>query len=284
MNAHFIDIDTILTSNQRAWIVSKDNPRFPLLKIEIHEFNLYKSGIFKSQGNRIDFNGSIFYLPESFMNKIKTICRKNKIDISNLSISMQEFMDPDKISESNFEIDLDIFQGIINTSDKIYLIAAKNKENGYEKILKKINEKIGDIGLQITDIYYLSETFYKRQDDEISYLKVKILLQHLIGYKTDDNKFTNIEVSEFNTVYYYDNDYKPLNLSLKINEVLENFLLNSDETSSKIIKNKIKSNEKVLCVREITPNKGQKMIERNILLLTSNLIKSFENFKNNYDN
>jgi hypothetical protein len=278
MNAHFIDIDTILVSDQKAWIVSKDNPKNPLIKIEIHEFNLYKSGIYKSQGNKLNFNGSIFYLPEIFMNKLKTICRKNKLDISNLSISMQEFMDSERISESHFEIDMDPFQSIINTDDKIYLIASKNKENGYEKILKKLDEKIQEIGLQISDVYYLSETFYNRQDDEISYLKVKILLQHLIGYKTTGNQFTNEEISEFDTIYYYDNDYKPINLSHKINEVLEKFLVNSNDIS-KVIKDKVRDVEKRLCVREVTPNKSQKIIEKNIILKTSNIIKSFENFK-----
>lgn len=279
MKAHFIDIDTILNSDQKAWVVSKENPRIPLLKMEIHEFNLYKSGIFKSQGNKLNFNGNIFYLPEDFMDKVKSVCRKNKLDISNLSISMVEFMDSDKIEEANFEINLDPFQSIINTDDKIYLIASKNKKNGYEKILKKLDEKIQNIGLQISDVYYLSETFYNRQDDEISYLKVKILLQHLIGYKTSNNAFTNEEISEFNTIYYYDNDYKPINLAHKANEVLEKFLINSDEITSKIIKSKVKDTEKRLSVREVTPNKNQKVIEKDIILQVSNIIKSFENFK-----
>ena len=107
MNAHFIDIDVILKSDQKAWIVSKEDPKNPILKMETWEFNLFKSGIYKSQNNKIDFNGSIFYLPTDYMEKLKHICRKNKLDISNLAISMREFIDPEKINETKFEIDND---------------------------------------------------------------------------------------------------------------------------------------------------------------------------------
>lgn len=279
MNAHFIDIDVILKTEQKIWIVSKENPKTPIIKMESWEFNIFKSGIYKSQNNKIDFNGTNFYLPNDFMDKLKVICRKNKIDISNLAISMREFIDPELIKDLKFEIDMTIFQEIINKPDEIYLIATKNNKNNYSKIIDKINEKCNEIGLKIENTYYLSETFYNRMDDEISYLKSKILIQHLIGYKTSGNVFTNIEVSEFDNIYYYDIDYKPINLSTKINEVIEKLLISTDELQSNLIKNKIRNIEKRLIVREVTTNRSEKFIEKIVPIKLSNIIKSFENFK-----
>lgn len=279
MNAHFIDLDTIIISDQKSWVVSKENPKNPLLRIENWEFNLFKSGIYKDQNNKIDFNGSTFYVSDDFMERLKNVCRKHKVDIGNLAISMIEFIDPEKIEESNFELDMSIFNPIVNKPDHIYFFASKNKENGYGKIAKKLTEKMLDLGLQITDIYYLSETFYNRMDDEISYQKIKILLQYLVGHKTEGNCFTDQEITEYENIYYYDQDYKPLNLAEKINEVLEKFLINSDEIQSKVIKSNLRNVEKKLIIREVTPNKGGKFIEKIITLQPSNVIKSFENFK-----
>mgnify|MGYP000229810563 CR=1 FL=1 len=51
-------------------------------------------------------------------------------------------------------------------------------------------EELKDIGLTIKNIYYLSETFFNNDEDEIAYTKNKIILQHLIGLKLDGNKFS----------------------------------------------------------------------------------------------
>ena len=34
MNAHFIDLDIIIQTESKPWIVSKDKPNFPILKME----------------------------------------------------------------------------------------------------------------------------------------------------------------------------------------------------------------------------------------------------------
>ena len=45
MNAHFFDLNTLITINSKVWIVENTNPNTPLLRISKHEFNLIKKRI-----------------------------------------------------------------------------------------------------------------------------------------------------------------------------------------------------------------------------------------------
>ena len=71
MKAHFFDLDTILVTNAKVWIVDKTIPNIPILKINQSEFNLIKSGVFKHQGNKINFAGHEYCLPTDLFEKLK---------------------------------------------------------------------------------------------------------------------------------------------------------------------------------------------------------------------
>ena len=280
MNAHFIDIDIILNTDSKPWIIDKSNPNIPLMKMETSDFDLFKSGILRSQNNKISFNGKDFWLSNDFMNKLKIKSKKNKFDISNLGISMQEFLNPDVIDNIDFKLDLSLFNPIINTNDDIYIICSKNKKSNFEKQISKLEEKLEEIGLKVKKYYYISETFYNKDEDRIAYLKSKLLIQHLLGLKTDGDIFTNEEIDNYNQITFYDDDLKSIQMSRYINIVLEKLLLKTDNNIKIIVKDKIKNDDNFLLVKEYTHNKSFKFKEYNVQLEYSNIIKSFEGFKN----
>ena len=277
-SAHFIDLNLILKMDSKPWIVSKDSPNIPILKIDTYQFNLFKSGIYKSHNNRIKFNGETFYLPNEFMNKLKIKSKRYNSDISNLAISMQEFLNPDIIENINYKLELDVFKPIINTNDDIYIICSKNKKKYYTKQLEKIEEELNKIGLKIKRYYFLSESFYNKDKDEIAYTKVKLLLQHLVGLKSDKGKLTNEEITNYEKVYFYDDDLNSITLAKDINKVLEKLLLESDQEVKLIVKDKIRNKENLLTCRYYTHNNSRKFEETLIPLEFSNVIRTFENF------
>lgn len=279
MNAHFIELDIILKIESKPWIVDKLNPNIPIIKMDISEFNLFKSGIYKSQGNKISFNGKIFWISNEFMNKLKIKAKKSKVDISNLGISMQEFLNPEIIENIKFDIDISLFRPIINTNDDIYIICSKNTKANFEKQISKLEEKLEEIGLKIKKYYFISETFYNKDDDEISYLKSKLVLQHLLGLKTDGDKLSNVEIENYNQITFYDDNMKSIQMCKDINSILEKLLTKTEKEVKTIVKDKIKNDENLLIIKEFTHNKANRFKEYNIQLQYSNLIKSFENFK-----
>jgi len=279
MNAHFIELDIILKTESKPWIVDKQNPNIPIMKMDISEFNLFKSGVYKSQGNKISFNGKVFWLSTEFMNKLKVKSKKYKVDISNLGVSMQEFLNPEVIENIKFDIDISLFRPIINTNDDIYIICSKNKKSNFEKQISKLEEKLEEIGLKVKKYYFISETFYNKDDDEISYLKSKLILQHLLGLKTNGDIFINEEIENYNQITFYDDNLKSIQMCRDINTILENLLLKSEKEIKLLVKDKIKNDDNFLLIKEFTHNKANRFKEYNVQLEYSNIIKSFENFK-----
>ena len=158
MKAHLFDLDTILVVDKMIWIIDKKSPNIPILKIKESDFNLIKKGIFKNRGERLYFGDVSYWVPNEISNEIKLRCKKMKIDITNLSFSLNEFLNSEVIGDLEYDINYDLFNNIKNTPDHIYLIASKNNKKNYERIIKKIENKLYEIGLKIEKIYYISDT------------------------------------------------------------------------------------------------------------------------------
>lgn len=278
MNAHFIDLDIILKVDSKPWIVSKDNPNIPILKIDPSDFKIFKSGIYRHQKNKLEFNDKTFWLSNDFMNKVKLASKKYKADIANLAISMQEYMNPELIDNVPFDIDLGIFKPIINTNDDIYIICSKNTKRNYIKQIEKFEEKLKELGLVIKNYYYISETFMNRNEDDIAYSKVRLLLQHLLGFKCEGEKFIDEEITDYDQVYFYDDSKASLELAKRISNVLEKLLIKTEEGVKLKVKDKIKLNSNVLNINEWTYNKVKRFNQTIVSLEISDVIKSFESY------
>jgi len=276
--AHFFDLDTLIDVNNKIWIVDKTKPSIPVVKLSKSDFNLIKKGIFRKYDQKLTIGGSSYWLPEDLMNSIKIRCKNLKCDITGLAFSMQEFMNPSIIEEMNFDINIQNFEHLKNTRDDIYVICSKNSERNYSSIIDKLKEKLADYGLVIKNFYYLSETFYNRDKDDITHKKVRMLLQHLVGLRTDGDKFTDEEIEEYDRVYFYDDEINAVVLAKDSNKVFEFIVSKTEENLKSRIKDLIKNDDKVVVVRQITNNKINPFIETEVLLEWSNLKKTFESF------
>jgi len=277
MKAHFFDIETILVMSNKVWIVDKTNPKVPIIKISQSDFNLIKSGIYKSRDNSIYFGGSTYWLPDTLMNDIKIKCKNLKINITNLIFSMQEYMNPEVIDSLDYDINVENIQHLKNTTDDIYFICSKNTKKNYEKIIKKIEEKFEKIGLSIKKYYFISDTFYNRDLDEVSHKKVRLLLQHLIGMKTDGDRFTEEELPKYDSIEFYEDDENTISLAIDCNKLLQLIIDNSENTLKSKIKDFLKS-ETVLYVNFVSPNKVKRFSKTKVVVEYHNLIKTFEKF------
>jgi len=283
MKANFVDLDSIIQTKQSAWIVSKADPNIPIHRIAKHKFNIFKSGIYRSQNNKIDFNGKTFWLDNDTMEILTKKCKKLKCDISQLGISMQEFLNTSIIDDIEFDFDMSCFRPMINQDVDIYIIATKLTKKNYTEKIKEFEEKLKEMGLSVKDHYFLSETFYNRNRDEIAFYKVKILIQHLIGLKIENEIFTDEKVQQYDQVSLFDDSYKTIHLAEKINTVLEKFILKSDRSEKLKIKETMKEKDLVLKVNKLTNNKVKPIETKLIPLVFSNVIRSFENYSSGFD-
>ena len=279
MKAHFFDIDTILITDSKVWVVDKTKPNLPIMKISQSDFNLIKNGVYKSQGNSLEFGGHTYWLPTETFEKLKIKAKNYKSNISNIAFSMQEFMNKELIENLDYDINIENILHLKNTDDDIYFICSKNTKNNYELMISKIEDKLKDNGLVIKKFYYISETFYNRKSDDISHKKVRLLLQHLIGLKTEGDKFTDEELDQYDELFFYDDEENAIKLAKDSNKVLTVLLSNTDKSIKSIIKEELKSKPRTLFVNHITGNKVNRLITTKVDIQFSNLITVFESFK-----
>jgi hypothetical protein len=279
VKSHFFDIDTLIRINNQPWIVDKNIPNIPIMKISKSDFKLIQSGIYRKQGNKMEFNGRTFWLPSDLINKLKIKAKNYKTEFSNLAISLQEFLNKDIIDEMEFELNLDIINQLKNKNDDIYIICSKQTKRNYQSIIDKLESKLKEEGLLIKNFYFISDNITNIDNDELNFKKMRLILQHLVGYKTDGNKFKDEEITRYDQISFYDNNYDTLKFSDDINGFLEAILSNTDKGLKEVIKEDIFDFKPILLVNKINDNQYNKTETKKVILSMSTLVKTFESFR-----
>lgn len=277
MIAHFFDIESVLVNNGKVWISDKYNLNKYIMRLNQSDFNLIRKGIYKPQGNKVNLGGTDYWFPNDLFDELKLKCKLNKANITTLSFSMREFLDEELIDGMNYDINLDNILHLKNATDSIYFICSENTKENYEKFIKKIEKKLEDNGLVIKKYYFISETFYSRNTDEIAYKKVRLLLQHLIGLKTEGDKFIDEELDCYDVINFYDTDEVAIKLAINVNDLLQLIISNSPKELKENIKMALKD-DKELIVNQVTANKVNKFSTTKVKIEYHNLIKTFEKF------
>jgi hypothetical protein len=201
------------------------------------------------------------------------------LNITDLSFSMQEFMNPDIIKDLDIKIIKEHLVYLKNSPDDIYIICSKNTKLNIQPTIKKLEEYLMELGLSVKNYYFISETFYNRNEDKIAHKKIKVLLQHLIGLKTNNDQFTDEEVTQYDEVFFYEDDISTIKLTKISNDILKFLFDNStDEIKEKI--NECLNKDLILNLNEVTYNKVNPFKVDKIKLTINKVFKTFESFNN----
>ena len=271
MRAQFFDLSVLIELESKVWLVSRTKPSIPIVKISTSEFNLIKKGVYVKFGQRMKIGGSDYWLSKDLSEEIKIKCVKSNTNISELVFSMQEYMNPSIIEKLNYTIHKDNLYNIKNVDDDIYIICSKNTKKNYDYLIKKLEEFLESIGLKVKNYYYISETYFNRNEDDICHKKVRLLLQHL--------KFIDEEITKYDIISYYDESKEVIEMCKNINDTLLFLQKNSEESISEKVKDLLKSDYTELIVNEVTFNRVNKFITTPVKITTQNIIKNFESFK-----
>ena len=278
MEAHFFDIDTLVKVEGNAWIVDKRNPKVPIIKISKSDLHLLENGIYRKQGNKIEFNGRTFWLPTDLYNQIKIKAKLFKTDLANLAISLQEFYNKPVIEELKFEFNLETLLTLKNTQPEIFIICSRQTKRNYEVIVEKLKEELIQNGMKVKSFYYISDTFYNIDDDSIRFKKLRLLLQHLVGFKTNGQSFSTEEITQYSKVYYYDEQIDTLQFEVEVNPMLNLLYSNTRDGLKDLIKENIKEFEPVLIINKINDNFYNRLETKRVILELSSFIKKFEGY------
>ncbi len=276
--SNFFDINTLITTNSKVWIVDRDKPNKPILRITKSDFNLIKKGVYKKDNIKFEMQGESYWISKDLFEQIKIKSKNQNLNISKLAFSMQEFMNKDIIENNDFTIHLENIRHLKNTSGDIYIICSKNTKNNYELVISKLEDKLKEIGLVVKNYYYISETFYNRDEDDINNKKVRLLIQHLIGMKTDGDKFSHTEITKYDVINFYDDEARVIELAKNANNVLQFLIENSEDLVKDRVKEVLKQYVCELVINQVTFNKVNLFVTSKVELQYQNVIKKFESF------
>ena len=276
MVAHFFDIDTFVKLEQKVWIIDKSKPNSPVLKLSKSDYNILKKGLFLNQNLKLRIGGEYFYFSEEMLDSIKLGCKKIKANVSDLTFSFTEFKN---IESLNYKLDLSSIKHLFRTNDIVYIVCSKMKNPFYEKIVEELNQKLRSNGLKPRDFYFLIEDSTKvLDDDKLIYKKMKLFLQHLVGYKTDNNTFIDEKLTDVDDVYYYGDNKTDISRMESFNKLFRKLLSNTDEYLKDIILGGIKERKKTLTTHFVSSNKMNLFDTKSYDLSYNNRLKRFKDF------
>lgn len=277
MKAHIFNIDVLLQINNKIWIIDINNPLEPLYKISKKDYNLIKSNIYIKYNNLLEYNSNKFYFPNDIWNDILKICKKRKIKITDIVFSMAEFNSTKYINNSDYSINIDNISFLKNSLDDIYLISSKEITTSYEVILNKLYDKLSEIGISIKNIYYINSNYNLEDNEDIIFAKGRLCLQHLIGLRTENNKFILDEIEAYDEISIYDNRLTSNSLIKNINDYLYVLYNRSLDDIKTIINNRIEKQLKANIVY-VSNNTFKRFSKKTIILSITRFIKTFECF------
>ena len=287
----FFDLDnTLWYIKSDIWVIDKDKPNIPIIKISPIEFALIKSGIYLKDDIPVDYNNETFYIS---MDMLERIHRKNKnIRFGKLGISYSEFFDDDILNKQEVQLLLNNIKHLIGKNIKIGVLTARSDRKKHGKLLNKLRLKLKEYGLEIDKIYFVSESIRMiGGQDKVVYDKNKILLEHLIGLTIEDNHFVPLKKDAYDKVYFYDDLSSNFMSANKLQDYFDFLVRNSDDECIEHINNRFENNTLLLINNLITNNEVNPFETKVIKLRTpikfpikttdNKLTVKFENFRNN---
>jgi len=281
---HIYDLENSLVSiDRKIWIIEKNNPSEPIIRINESDFKVIESGVFRNQNNRVEFNGKIYFLSNEMMKSLGSITNKKSFSIDNLGISMREYIDKEQIDKLKFNILSENISHLRNKIEDFYIISSRLIEDKYTKLTNELEEELTNEGIKVEKIYYINETFYNQDEDENSYKKSVIILQHLFGLKIKDHKFVAESTDRYNEVCYYDALESNISDLRNINETFDKIYDNTENESLRnVVKTLIKKLDLKLQLNLVTTNEMNRFNTEEIeiqLLIKESYVKSFKQFR-----
>lgn len=286
---HFFDLDhTLWEMENYAWVIDKNKPEIPLVKITLNELLMIKKGFYRNDNLKINYNGQEFYISKQLMDKIQ---KKKIVGINNLGISYIEMTSPEYINTTKTTFLTKNIMHLIGRDDlKIIILTGRNNRQKHEKILNLLRLKLQEMGLEIFKIYFIGDEMKIENDEEISYRKAVVLLEHMVGMKTEDNTFIPLKQDFSNSIYFYDDEIQNINSANNIQSIFDKIYRNTtNEDVKKIIIDRIKNMNLTLCTNLVGTNEINRFTKKMINLILPEIftakvqenlhnIKSFRKF------
>lgn len=288
MNAeiHFFDLDGVLWNiDGKVWIISKDAPNVPLVKLDKEEFSLIRAGVYKSDNVQIEYNGEEYWISNDILSRVG---KKRKLEPTMLGFSFRELFDTNSISSITM-----ILKNIVGLQEKqvdVGILTGRHNQEGEKEYVNQLRLRLNDMGLDINKIYYLGDRYRFGLTDNISFAKTRVILEHMVGIKVDKDRFVPLKQDWYKRVYFYDDEVQNIYTANRIQDMFNSIIRNTDDEVYSIIMERVSAGDLTLYTNLVTNNNLNKFKSEKIILqkptkypiqLEQMSIQPFSKFKNN---
>jgi len=282
MDLHCFELNSLLNLDLKYWIINKDKPNIPILKIDENEMNLIQSGIYKKDNIVIKYNDNEYQISKDMFEKVKRKSGLKNLDVSQLGISYAEYFNEDVINKTKLTLMLYNIKHLKDSNTKIVIVSDKSNRKRYAHVLNVLRKELNSRGLDIWKIYFTANKINVRYNNEYGADQVKLVLEHLIGLKIDDYKFIPIKQDKFENVYYYSNEINNTHFINDIQSYFNDILKNTDDEMFEYVNDRLKNNVLTVYNNYVGSNKINPFTTAKIVLAEQTkfaIRKVQENFK-----
>lgn len=249
---HFFDLDgTLWSVKTNAWVIDKKKPGLPIIKLKDSELKLILAGVYINDETYFEYNGEVYWVGKALMRRIKKI--KPNIEMEDLGISFYEKLNPKYYENMKFFKE-NIRHLIDDESFDVGILSGRFDDDKDKNLLNSLKKELADIGLEISKFYYVGDYYYPNVNINMPTRKANILLEHLVGFHIDKDRFAPLKQDLYREVYFYDDEPMNIDVANNVQEYLDGYLINTDEeVYNRIIKN-IKEKKPILYTNLITNN------------------------------
>lgn len=261
----FFDLDnTLWYIKSDIWLIDKNDPSTPIIKISAVEFALINSGIYVKDNLEINYNGETFFISNDMFERIR---RKSKnIKLSSLGISYSEYFDEEILNNKNVTFLLDNIKHLIGKNVEIGVLTARSDRRKHANLLNKLRLILKNYGLEIDRIYFVSESIKVIANNGLIYDKNKILIEHLVGLKIENDHFVPIKKESYDKVYFYDDVKSNFMSANSLQDYFDFLVSNSDDECVEFINSRLE-NKKIYLINNLITNNQVNPFETQIIEL-----------------
>lgn len=222
---HWFDLDgTLWQTPAKWWIVDKNDPDKPLLRITQYEGGLILSGHWRGDEKYLRYNGMDGWISKDMWDAIN---KKKQLRPEDLGVSWREFTDA-KIIESHAEdivFHIDRIAHLRDTNHVINLLTARGNKKAHAILLDKLNSELSTINLNVSESHFVNdpETAVHIQGTTGT-RKCLTMLQNIVGFAIEGGQFVPKACEKYDISHFYDDEDKNIEDCHQVNKYLYGLL------------------------------------------------------------
>lgn len=252
-----VDLDgTLWKVDARPWIVWKDAPGDPILRLDATERVQVESNSL-STDFVLEHCGRSFSLTEDLVKKLQVKSGRKPV-AEKMGVSYAEWFMPEFLNKQAEELILHehVIKDLSKRPGDLVILTARCNKNKHFPLICELENELTRKGLKVKEYHFVGNSNAYSDKESNAAKKAITILQYLIGLQVDrvNKKFIDQEADSYLIVDFFDDE--PINLANaeNIQSYLNFYFFNSDQSVRQKVLDRIAATKLVLHVNRATGN------------------------------